>query len=529
MKTNLFIILSAFFLAAFFVGCGGGEKTNESSIVTPTVATTPASAKQDNYSTSITPVMNKSVVAITGGTVEVVIADNILKGRKLTIPAGALSQNTNISVGSVNNPPALPVGLNFVGVPTSFGPSGTTFVVPATLKIPFTIEDLKQAGVESKTGLKLYAFNEATKTWSEEKIISIDTAANIVTGQINHFSFHALAGLSGMPPKNLGTPQPGDLLYRLSTFDGGKTSGWIPGHVGIYTGEKVWEGDNEKFASPDVIRCKKFNVVEALIGQGVIYSYYKIPNTTQSCEVEKNFQGNSVYMGARESAEFSLTTYERNMGVKFAIGQVGKPYATDQSLGVLFGMLKGISVKGLMVFNCVGLSERMYEEYGANNRQGIVIDDNDKLLTPADQYSKTKPAGSVDAKPIIGWATLSPSSGTSSAIVVAQIAITHPNGLGEIDSVRYVTDDGYMNPQININDKGIAGDDIAGDGVYSCSGTIAGDSSKGSMGMTFTITDKSGKTDSIRLIYTYKNSSGWTEIAPKIAISEQLLIAKWGQ
>ena len=39
-----------------------------------------------------------------------------------------------------------------------------------------------------------------------------------------------ITGLGATPPVELGTPQPGDLLYRFSR------GGWRPGHVGIYTG-----------------------------------------------------------------------------------------------------------------------------------------------------------------------------------------------------------------------------------------------------------------------------------------------------
>lgn len=201
------------------------------------------------------------------------------------------------------------------------------------------------------------------------------------------------------PPADLGKPQAGDLLYRLSTFNDGKSSGWTPAHVGIYVDEQIWNGENEKFVSADVKRCGKFNVVEALIGKGVIYSYYKISNTVQSCEVETTFEGDSVYMGAREPANFTLTEYQRKMGVRFVIAQIGKPYTTDETAGVMFGLLTGINVKGLMEFNCVGLAERMLEEYGANERQGIMLDDSNKTLTPFWQYGGTKPA--VGITPVI--------------------------------------------------------------------------------------------------------------------------------
>ena len=85
--------------------------------------------------------------------------------------------------------------------------------------------------------------------------------------------------------------------------------------------------------------------------------------------------------------------------------------------------------------------------------------------------------------PVINWATLSPSSGTPATNVLIQISVSHPSGLGFIDKVSYITDDGYVNPAIDINDSGTSGDSKAGDGVYSVSATAGGDSSQSALGL----------------------------------------------
>ncbi len=491
MKRLLKAWLLALVLTFALFGCGNGNKKN---------VPAPASPVGYDYTTTTKQVVAQTISAVSGGVVQVTDPASLIAGVKLTIPAGALSSDTTITAGEVNNPPVLPVGLNFVGVPIDFGPTGTTFTSPATVEIPFSDLAMNVAGVSSKTDLKLYYFDKSAKNWTEAKILSIDTVNNVVIGQLNHFSYYAVTGLAGVQPSDIGTPQPGDLLYTL-TFEG-LASSWIPGHVGIYTGEKAWNGTG--LASIDVKRCNKYNVVESLPFGGVQYSYYNIPNTKETCTVSTGFEGNSIYMGAREPKDFLLTQQQRATIVSYAEGQVGKPYAWKQTLGVEFGLLSGAFVKGPDSFNCVGLAEKAYEVAGVNDGDGLVSGLSEVyLLTPAEQYNHTKPAGGVNPVLMINSATLTPSSGTDCTKVLVQISVFHTYGPSYIDSVTYVADNGFTNPNININDAGINGDIIAGDGIYSALAIAGGDPAIGSLGLTFTVTDKSGKSASTRLVYTY--------------------------
>ena len=138
------------------------------------------------------------------------------------------------------------------------------------------------------------------------------------------------------------------------------------------------------------------------------------------------------------------------------------------------------------------------------------------MITPAELYSKTKPAGGADVGPTINWATLSPSSGTVDTQVVLQISVSHPYGLSYIDGVAYyVTSSGYVNPNIIINDAGTGGDLKAGDGIYSATGTAGGDPSLGSMELTFVVTDKAGKSASANVVYKYINNGSYTEVSAR--------------
>jgi len=493
-KASIFcrlLLLGVIFLTLLVLtGCGVGVVEDDGEdVVVPNY----------DYTTTVTPVASQDVSASSGGVVEVTASTSPLNGLKLTIPSGALPTNTTVTIGQVNNPPELPSGLNYIGAPINIGPD-ILFNSPLTIEIPYHDEHLSDAGISDDTALKLYYYDESTGEWEEVAIISIDTANNMITAQITHFSYYAITGWSGTPPEDLGTPQPGDLLYKLSF------KGWRPGHVGIYTGEKTYPGKNYK-ASDDVKEYGIYNVVEALWG-GVQYSYYDIPNVIETYQSSLiGFNRSDIYMGAREPANYTLTSKDREKIVAFAESKINKPYVQLETVpGVLFGMLAGSLVKGPNSFNCVGLAEAAYEAVGVDlvswwqEDIGIGLP---AALTPAEQYNATKPAGGINPLPKIEWATLTPNSGTECTSVLAQISVSHTYGLSYIDSVTYVTDDGYTNPELYINDGGLQGDINPGDGIYSTEAYAGGDVSMGQMGLNFTVTDKFGKTATVRLLYTF--------------------------
>jgi len=489
-KANIFcrlLLLGVIFLSLLVLtGCGVGVVGDD--VVVPNY----------DYTTTVTPVTSQDVNASSGGVIEVTTSTSPLKGLKLTIPSGALPTNTTVTIGQVNNPPDLPSGLNFIGAPIDLEPD-ILFNSPLTIEIPYHDEHLSDAGISDDTALKLYYYDESTGEWEEATIISIDTANNKITAQITHFSYYAVTGWSGTPPEDLGTPQPGDLLYKLSY------KGWRPGHVGIYTGEKTYPPGND-LASDDVEEYGIYNVVEALWG-GVQYSYYDIPNVKETYQSSlKPFNGSDIYMGAREPANFTLTSEDREKIVAFAESKVNSPYVQWETAGVLFGTLAGSLVKGPDSFNCVGLTEAAYEATGVDlvtwwqEEKGVGLP---AALTPAEQYNATKPAGGINPLPKIEWATLTPNSGTECTSVLAQISVSHTYGLSYIDSVTYVTDSGYTNPELYINDEGSQGDISPGDGIYSTQDSMGGDASMGQAGLNFTVTDKFGKTATVRLLYTF--------------------------
>jgi hypothetical protein len=495
MKTRMFITSVSLILTLLIIGC---DKKDDN----PVKPKPDTSADEFSYATTVTNVISRQVSASLGARLEVTDAGSSVHGLVLDIPSEALPSDMQVTIGTVNNPPALPEGKNYIGACIDLGPDGTAMNEPLGIQIPYTDCALSNAGISDDTALRLYAYNKGTKAWEEVAIESIDRNNNIVYASISHFSYYAVTGFNGTPPSDLGTPRPGDLVYKLSH------GGWRPGHVGIYTGEKAYPGTG--LAADAVILLGTYNVIEAL-GDGVQYSYYNIPNVTETFESQLgSFSGTDVFMGSREPASGALSDAQRSSIVSYAEAQIGKPYAWAQTVGVLFGLLAGSLVKGPNSFNCVGLAEKAYEVAGVNGGEGLTSFWQEDIgiglpaaLTPAEHYNETEPAGGSSALPEILWASLTPNHGYYYTVILAQVAVSHPSGLSYIIGVTYITDGGYTNPAIYINDEGLNGDLQAGDGIYSASAPAGGDPYTGPMGLNFTVTDKSGKADHVRLIYTY--------------------------
>ncbi len=357
-----------------------------------------------DYTTKVRNILSQNINSV-GGLIEVTDISSYLFKTKLEIPPNALRTTEQISIGEVDNPPNLPSGLNYIGSAVDIEPDGLRFSKPVTIQIPYYDNFLSDAGTSEDSNLKLFGYNKSSNRWIEMDILSHNKEDNLITAKINHFSYYAITFLSSVPPSDLGTPLPGDLIYTTGAFwkegDRNLKDNWMPGHVGIYVGEKeYWSG----LASDDVKKFKRYNVVEAL-EQGVQFSYYDIPNVTETFENQlKSFSGNNQFMGAREPDSGTLTSQQRETIVNYVESQIGKPYAWGQTIGVFYGMLQGSLVKGPNLFNCVGLAEKAYELAGVNNGDGLTTlwqEDYPKTvlgdlsfaaLTPAEHYNSTRPA-----------------------------------------------------------------------------------------------------------------------------------------
>ncbi len=139
------------------------------------------------------PVAQQSVTAAAGGTVTVSSAqDENLAGVSVTIPAGALAQDTTITV-TEGAPLSLPAGSKSVTPVVDLGPAGTKFAKPVTITLPFlageaNTSDLSAVGVEADGTTTVYAGSALT--------VGATTLAFNVSG------FTRFGGVSGPPCPN---------------------------------------------------------------------------------------------------------------------------------------------------------------------------------------------------------------------------------------------------------------------------------------------------------------------------------------
>jgi len=329
MKNNK-IILAALIISMIiliFSGCG-----------TPTTPNIPANTDNSEIFESLESIetISQKIDLSTGGTIEVTDSESPIVGVKLIVPPVPPTKDgkdltANITINYLNDPYALELpGTQGFLLPPVVVNSDTILDTYCTLEIPYTEDDLSNAGVSSDDTIKLYRYNYATSSWEE---IEISKGIHKSAGDTLKMIFKpedidkpiSCTILNSYPPSDLGLPQPGDLLYKLSLFEG-----WRPGHVGIYVGEFKEDSKGDPY-----------NVIEALNG-GVQRNYYNPIST---------FSGSDTYMGARQPKSGTLNPGQRIVIVAWAetIAELELPYAWGQSVGILFGMLQGNFKKGCLV------------------------------------------------------------------------------------------------------------------------------------------------------------------------------------
>ena len=139
-------------------------------------------------------------------------------GTQLVVPAGALAQSTSVTVAqSGAGAPALPAGGIDVGSLFALTPHGTTFAVPATIRVPFDASRLGAGEVPT-----LWKTNAAQDGW--EEVAGATVSGHVVQAQITSFSWVVVrtplfAPLIGVQPAPQSVAEP-----ATATFAVGATS-----------------------------------------------------------------------------------------------------------------------------------------------------------------------------------------------------------------------------------------------------------------------------------------------------------------
>jgi hypothetical protein len=106
----------------------------------------------------------------------------------VNIPAGALSQETPITVGPASNLPSGNIGTAY-----EFGPNGTTF--SQTVTISFIYDEAALPSGTSELNLKLATL--VNNQWQEVTGSSVNLNLNVVTGTTTGFSVYGIIAVSG--------------------------------------------------------------------------------------------------------------------------------------------------------------------------------------------------------------------------------------------------------------------------------------------------------------------------------------------
>jgi len=157
MKRSLILVITFLFISIFLFACGSGG---------------------GGGGTLSTPGEETKGIGPGGGTVT-----NSDGMASVTIPPGALTEDTEISVETVSNLPSGNIGSAY-----EFGPDETTFSSPVTISIKYDEATLPSGISESDIRLGKLLSNQ----WQEVADSTVDTSANSVSGTTTSFSVYGV-------------------------------------------------------------------------------------------------------------------------------------------------------------------------------------------------------------------------------------------------------------------------------------------------------------------------------------------------
>jgi hypothetical protein len=102
-------------------------------------------------------------------------------GTSVTIPMGALSNDSNITISSVNV--TAPMGTVLVGPAYDFGPEGTTFSSNVTITLPFDSSKIPMG--RSAADIRIYTGPKGATTFNT---VATTVSGNTVQTSTNHFT-----------------------------------------------------------------------------------------------------------------------------------------------------------------------------------------------------------------------------------------------------------------------------------------------------------------------------------------------------
>jgi uncharacterized protein YjdB len=178
--------------------------------VAPGTATITAEVDGKSATTTIT-VLDGGVVSSTGTTLSLMSG-----GVQIIVPDSAVLTPINISVVPSTAFATDPRVVK--GTPFDFGPAGTTFAKPITIKIKYDRANLPQGTEEAALQIHL-----SVPGWQSVESSTVDTAGKVVTAQVSHFSTYAILTPMPVASVDIRAPPGKTIIGGVSTLVAGET------------------------------------------------------------------------------------------------------------------------------------------------------------------------------------------------------------------------------------------------------------------------------------------------------------------
>ncbi len=212
-------VLASMTLAAFLITCGSDEGTDKTVSNNPIAETTEAGALTGGAADSATIGASGGTLSVDGGRIEIIV------------PSGALSSDTEITARQITN-----MAFGGIGAAYRFGPAGTTFAKPITLKFSASAGDMANSNI----GTLGIAFQDSDGYWNLIPGATVDATTKTVTVTTDHFSDYAPVAVTLLNPLSK-TVKPGESVsleltscYPIKASTGGED--WRGYHCDNYIG-----------------------------------------------------------------------------------------------------------------------------------------------------------------------------------------------------------------------------------------------------------------------------------------------------
>jgi hypothetical protein len=138
----------------------------------------------------------------------------------LDLPAGTLPYDFVAMVQTIENPPPATT-FRLLGKVYEFGPNGLPLSQKVSISLPYTAQDLTDAGVLRPEDLSVLTYNTETLAWEPVPIAGVDGTANRMICEVEHFSMYAV-GTSNASGSSSGGTSPRSRGGGWSRKSGGR-------------------------------------------------------------------------------------------------------------------------------------------------------------------------------------------------------------------------------------------------------------------------------------------------------------------